>query len=92
MGHEFRLKRTARNWTLVLGFIAGVVGAAVSIYDMTNIQSAISDSHGVVSAGWGLWVDCIASVSSAVALVVLWRTGPVARDDSVRQPTAAPPA
>ena len=76
-------------WTLVVALLAAAIAAATSIYDMVNIQSAISDTHGLVSIGWGLWFDCIASVSAIVALVYMWRAGGAAVDDAAPE---SPPA
>jgi hypothetical protein len=70
-----RLNAKGRRWTVVVALLAGLIAAATSIYDMANIQNTISNSQyrGVISVGWGLWIDCIASVSAVFALVVLAR-------------------
>jgi len=80
-----RYYRGLGAWTIVVGLLAASIAAAVSIYDMVNIQSEISNSHGLVTIGWGLWVDCIASVSAIVALYRFWRS------PSVLRPTPQPP-
>jgi hypothetical protein len=63
-------RQGTRLWAVVIGILAAVVGAATSIYDLANIKSVL-DNSGVVTVGWGLWLDCIASVSAVVALLVL---------------------
>ena len=65
----------ARLWTLIVAVIAALIGAATSIYDLADIQNAISNSQyrGLISVGWGLWVDAIASVSAVISIVVLAR-------------------
>jgi hypothetical protein len=88
-----RYLRGAGIWTLVVAVLAAVAGAATSIYDMADIQNAISNSHGLVSIGWGLWIDCIASVSAIVALVFVWRTSaPTAEGVPSKPPFSPPPA
>jgi hypothetical protein len=87
-----RYLRGAGIWTLVVGLVAAGIGAVTSIYDMVNIQSAIGDSHGLVSIGWGLWFDCIASVSAVVALVFMWRRGTATPTDASSVPPSTPAA
>jgi hypothetical protein len=87
-----RYLKHGRAWTLVVALLAAAIAAATSIYDMANIQSAISDSHGLVSIGWGLWFDCIASVSAIVALVYLWRASSRTGEDPALERPASPPA
>ena len=69
------LNAKGRRWTLIVALLAAVIGAATSIYDMADIQNTISNSQyqGAISVGWGLWIDCIASVSAVIALVLLAR-------------------
>jgi hypothetical protein len=85
-----RYLRRAGTWTLVFAVLAAVVGAATSIYDMADIQNAISNSHGLVSIGWGLWIDCIASVSAVVAIAVLWRTSAATGEGVAPEPPLSP--
>ena len=85
-----RYYRGSGAWTIVVGLLAASIAAGVSIYDMVNIQSEISDSHGLVTIGWGLWVDCIASVSAIVALYRFWRSPSV--PGPAPQPPVAPTA
>ena len=87
-----RTLRRARIWALVVAVLAAVVGAATSIYDMVNIQDAISNSHGLVSIGWGLWFDCIGSVSAIAALVVMWRSSARTAEGAAPERPAPPPA
>jgi hypothetical protein len=83
-----RLYTKARRWILIIALLAGLIGAATSIYDTVNVQNAISNNQldDVASVGWGLWVDCIASVSAAIALVVFART----KDHGLSVPTGTP--
>ncbi len=87
-----RYLRGGGVWTLAVAALAAVAGAATSIYDMADIQNAISNSHGLVSIGWGLWIDCIASVSAIVALVFMWRTSAQTAEGVASEPTLPPPA
>jgi hypothetical protein len=59
-------------WPFAVAFLAVVVAAVTAIYDASNIQREISNSEveGLASVGWGLWLDCVASVSAGVAVVV----------------------
>lgn len=70
-----RYLRRSGIWTLAVAVLSAVIGAATSIYDMADIQSVIGNSPGFVSIGWGLWIDCLASVSAIGALVFMWRAG-----------------
>jgi hypothetical protein len=85
-----RYLRQGRTWTLVVALLAAVAAALTSIVDMADIQSSISNSHGLVSIGWGLWVDCIASVSAIAALVVMWRTSPETGEGVASEPPLSP--
>jgi hypothetical protein len=87
-----RTLRQTRIWTLVVAVLAAVVGAATSIYDMANIQNAISNSQGLVSIGWGLWIDCIGSVSAIVALVVMWQSSARTAEGAAHERSVPPPA
>jgi hypothetical protein len=85
-------RRGRGRWTLVVAILAAVVAAATSIYDMANIQNAISNSDGLVSIGWGLWFDCFASVGAIVAVVFMWRASDPAVEAAPPEEPASPPA
>lgn len=83
-----RYLKGARVWTLVVALLAAIAGAAISIYDMADIQSAISNSHGLVSIGWGLWMDVIGSLSAIVALLLWWGSAESREGPSTEAPIA----
>jgi hypothetical protein len=61
-------------WTLVVSILVVFVAASISIYNLVDVERFVStNSPGLVSIGWGLWVDSIACVSCALALFVLMR-------------------
>jgi hypothetical protein len=82
--------RRARHLMLIVAVLAAGAAAATSIHDMVSIQSAISGSHGIVSIGWGLWLDCIASIGAILALVVMLRAA--LTDEGVTRVTRLPQA
>jgi VWFA-related protein len=69
LGHLNRRRR----WAVIVAILVAMIAAATAIYDMVNIQSEISSHnlYGLVSVGWGLWIDCLASLSGLLALVLL---------------------
>jgi uncharacterized membrane protein len=77
-------------WTLAVAMLAAVVAVATSLYDLATIQHTISDSDGLVSIGWGLWLDCLASISVIGALVFLWRAKSSVSEFAAFQPPASP--
>jgi hypothetical protein len=54
------------RWVAGAALAGGAVAALVSIGKIVSIDDAV-DSTGLVSIGWGLTVDAVASVSLAVA-------------------------
>jgi hypothetical protein len=85
-----RYLRRSRSWTLVVALLAAVAAALTSIVDMANIQNVISNSSGLVSIGWGLWIDCIASLSAIVALVFMWRASARIAEGAPERPASPP--
>jgi drug/metabolite transporter (DMT)-like permease len=75
-------------WPFAVALVAGVIAAATAIYDANNVQREISNSdlEGVASVGWGLWLDCVASVSAAVAVIAAF----LKRNEGA-PPVAVPP-
>ena len=66
---------TWRAWTLVLSILAVMFAASIAIYNTVDVERLISNENlqGVVSIGWGLWLDSIATVSCLLALFALMR-------------------
>jgi hypothetical protein len=62
-----RETRAAGVWAT----LAGLVGAAVTFYDRSNVASKISEGgelmQGMAQVGWGLNLALIASISLAIA-------------------------
>jgi Protein of unknown function (DUF2510) len=60
----------------VVVMLAGLVGAATSIYDLTQILGTKAELFGeditIASPGWGLWLSAGASVALIVAGVTLF--------------------
>jgi hypothetical protein len=86
-------RRSGCFWAL----LAGVGGAAVTIYDRSNIQDKInsSDVGSLLQVGWGLNLAMIASISLAVAgLAALASAKPQQAPVSAppEPPPSAPPA
>jgi len=89
-----RSRRGAGIWAL----LGGIAGVAVTLYDRSNVQSAIDNAGslaGLVQIGWGLNLALAASVSMAAAgavdLYALREQGlPLSPPSSVPPPTTAP--
>jgi hypothetical protein len=68
--------KTPRKWLLVLPVLAGLAGAATAGYDISDI-SRLGSGGGLFGAGegfsaqWGIYLCLIASLSLAVASLVL---------------------
>jgi Protein of unknown function (DUF2510) len=81
-----REKASAGVWAI----LAGVAGAGTTIYDRSNVSSAISDAgplaQSVVQVGWGLNLAMVASISLAIAGLASFAKSRAASSSS--EPTA----
>jgi hypothetical protein len=59
---------TGRRGLLIVATLAAVVGAATSITDLADVES-----EPLLDAGWGLWLDAVASLSAFVLAAALRR-------------------
>ena len=68
--------RLRRRWVLVLPLLAGMLSAAATAYDISDIANAASDGQlfaSAVSAEWGIYVALVGSISlivSPIAIVI----------------------
>jgi hypothetical protein len=89
--YKIRSERTGAVWAI----IAGIVGIAVTLYDRTNMQHAIKKggafAQALVQVGWGLNLALVASVSLAVAGVVVFRRAAGDTSASPLPPPVSPP-
>lgn len=67
---SLRERRGGGIWAL----LGGIAGAAVSLYDRSNVQDAINQggafTQALAQVGWGLNLDLIASISMTIAAAV----------------------
>jgi hypothetical protein len=68
------------RWAGIWTFIAGVVGLAVTAYDLNHLENIIhrggTFGQGVIHVGWGLVLALLASISMALAGLVGLVQGP----------------
>jgi hypothetical protein len=65
------LARRGSKASGIFAIVAGTVGAATTIYDRSNVSSAIDNggplAQSAVQVGWGLNLAIVASISLAIA-------------------------
>lgn len=93
LAYAMRRSRGSGAWALV----GGIAGLAVTAYDRSHIQNAISQGGAFAQAlgnvGWGLNLALIASISMALSGLVALLQGPSEEGSIVTSPPAtAPPA
>ena len=83
LSYVMRGSRAAGVWAI----LGGIVGLAVTLYDRSHLEQAISKggafAQALLHVGWGLDLALIASISMVAAGAVGWLQGPP-------QPAAAP--
>jgi hypothetical protein len=65
---------TWQRWLALIPLIAGVVGAAVAGYDVSDINTISADSGRATanaSAEWGIYLSLVASIALALASVAM---------------------
>jgi hypothetical protein len=70
-----RLYKTSQGWVIVVGVIAAAIAVLASIVNLVDIKRTVSGNSlfratDVLSTGWGLWLDSIASISALIGLFV----------------------
>jgi hypothetical protein len=86
---------TWRRWLALVPLIAGVVGAAVAAYDISDINSVSAGNARATanaSAQWGIYLSLIASIGLALAsLAMIYELNRRrARSDALAVPAPAP--
>jgi hypothetical protein len=90
LSYTLRGRRAAGVWA----FLGGIAGAAITLYDRSNVQDAIDRSGALaqtlVQIGWGLNLALLASVSMTIAgAVYAWTQRP--EETPLSKPATGPP-
>ena len=65
-----RQRRGLGHWPIYVAIASSVIASLIAIYDWSNL-SRVANESGLISAGWGIYLATLGSISLAAACIKL---------------------